>query len=104
MGPTIPFDRAAVPRELRPFLDEQGRVVRWPARQKTQRLVVRLLAGRFEPGRDYLEKDVNFVLMDAHDFGDWAMLRRMLVDWGYLAREGGGARYWLKPESEWPAS
>lgn len=102
MNPTIPFDRAGVPREMRPFMDEQGRVARWPARQKVQRLVIDYLARRFEHGRDYSEKDVNFLLMDWHGFSDWAMLRRLLVDWGYLGREGGGARYWLRPEGEWP--
>lgn len=102
MPPTPNFDRAAMPRELRPFLDDQGRLVRWPARQKVQRMAVRLLAGRFEPGREYAEKDVNFLLMEWHTFSDWALLRRLLFDWGYLDRERDGSRYRLRPESEWP--
>jgi hypothetical protein len=102
MIPTPAFDRAALPRELRPFMDDQGRVARWPAKQKVQRLVVDYLARRFEPGRDYAEKDVNFLLMDWHGFSDWALLRRLLVDWGYLERERDGSRYRLRAESEWP--
>lgn len=102
MIPTPSFDRAALPRELRPFMDDHGRVARWPARQKVQRLVIDYLARRFEPGRDYAEKDVNFLLMDWHGFSDWAMLRRLLVDWGYLERERDGSRYRLRAEAEWP--
>ena len=102
MLPTTPFDRASVPRELRPFLDEQGRVMRWPARQKVQRMAIDYLARKFEHGRDYSEKDVNFLLMDWHGFSDWAMLRRLLFNWGYVDRESDGSRYRLRPESEWP--
>ncbi len=89
------MDRSATPRELRPFLDESGRLFRWPARQKVQRLALASLATRFEPGREYAEQDVNFLLMEWHTFGDWAMLRRMLVDWRFLDRESDGSRYRL---------
>lgn len=102
MTPTTPFDRASVPRELRPFLDEHGRVARWPARQKIQRQVIDYLARKFEPGREYAEKDVNFVLLDWHTFGDWALLRRLLFEWGYLDRESDGTRYRLRPAAQWP--
>jgi hypothetical protein len=102
MDPTMPFDRAALPRELRPFMDDDGRVARWPAKQKTQRRVIEYLARKFDHGREYAEKDVNFLLMDWHTFGDWALLRRLLFDWGYFDREGDGSRYRLRPEAEWP--
>lgn len=102
MKPATPFDRAAMPREMRPFFDETGRLVRWPARQMTQRLVIDYLARKFDPLREYAEKDVNFLLMEWHTFGDWAMLRRSLFDWGYLHREDDGSRYRLRPEAEWP--
>ena len=89
------MDKSRLPRELRPFLDDAGRLCQWPARNKVQRMAAALLARRFEPGRDYREKDVNFLLMDGHTFADWALLRRRLVDWGYVAREADGSRYRL---------
>jgi hypothetical protein len=89
------MDRSQLPRELRPFLDEAGRLRRWPARHKVQRMAAAFLARRFEAGREYSEKDVNFHLMDGHTFADWALLRRCLVDWGYMAREADGSRYRL---------
>jgi hypothetical protein len=86
-----PADRP--PRELRPFLDDRGRLYRWPARQKVQRMAAAYLADRFEPDREYSERDVNFLLMEWHTFGDWALLRRMLFDWRFLDRERDGTRY-----------
>jgi len=91
-----PTPAAQIPRELRPFIDEQGRLHRWPSRQKVQRMAAVHLAARFEPGREYSERDVNFLLTEWHTFGDWALLRRMLYDWKFLDRERDGSRYRLR--------
>ena len=88
--------REQLPRPLRPFIDDDGRLSQWPTRQKTQRMALALLARRFEPGRDYTEKEVNALLMDGHTFADWALLRRWLHDWGFLARESDCSRYWVR--------
>jgi hypothetical protein len=101
--PATSFDRSRLPRAMRPFVDEDGRVTQWPARQKTQRLVIDYLARRFEPGREYSEMAVNALLLDWHTFGDWALLRRLLFNWGYVDRESDGSRYRLRAEREWPA-
>ena len=93
------MDRESVPRELRPFLDQEGRLIQWPAKQKTQRMAAALLAARFQPGRFYNERQVNELLLDWHTFGDWALLRRVLFDWGYLDRRSDGSRYWLRLEA-----
>ncbi len=89
------MDKSLLPRELRPFLDDAGRLRQWPARYKVQRMAVALLALRFEGGREYSEKEANFVIMDGHTFADWALLRRSLVDWGYMTRDSDGSRYRL---------
>jgi len=90
------MDRESVPRELRPFLDREGRLRQWPSKQKTQRMAAALLAARVEPGRVYNEGQINEFLLEWHTFGDWALLRRVLFDWGYLDRESDGSRYWLR--------
>jgi len=77
--------------------DEAGRLSRWPSRQKAQRAAIAYLAGKFAPGREYTENEVNFLLMDWHSFGDWALLRRALYDWKFLDRESDGTRYRLRP-------
>lgn len=91
------MNRSDLPRELRPFVDERGRLARWPARQKVQRMAMALLASHFEAGREYSEQEVNFLLMEWHTFGDWAMLRRSLYDWKFVDRQADGSRYRLRP-------
>jgi len=83
------------PHELNPFVNEDGRLRQWPARQRLQRLAIAHLAGKFEAGREYTEKEVNFLLLEWHTFGDWALLRRLLYDWKHLDRERDGTRYRL---------
>jgi hypothetical protein len=95
------FDRALLPRELRPFVDDDGRLTRWPTRQKVQKQAIALLAARFEPGREYGEREVNERLSAWHTFGDWAILRRALFDWRFLDREADGSRYRLRDRLPW---
>lgn len=96
-----PFDPATLPRELRPFVDDDGRLTRWPTRQKVQKQAIALLASRFEPGREYGEREVNELLNAWHAFGDWAILRRALFDWRFLDREADGSRYRLRDTMPW---
>lgn len=93
------MDKSLLPRELRPFLDDAGRLRQWPSRYKVQRMAVALIARHFEPGREYSEKEVNFLVMDGHTFADWALLRRSLVDWGFMTRESDGSRYRLAEQA-----
>lgn len=90
------MDRSSLPRELRPFVDEEGRLFRWPSREKVQRMAIGYLAGKFERGRDYSEQEVNFKLLEWHSFGDWALLRRLLFNWKHMDRESDGSRYRLR--------
>ena len=57
------------------------------------------IAMRFERGREYTEQQVNFMIIEGHTFGDWAIIRRSLVDWRYLDRESDGSRYRLRPDA-----
>jgi hypothetical protein len=66
------------------------RLVRLPVKRTKRLLVLDRLAQAFEPGRAYQEAHVNELLTRAHP--DYAMLRRALVDEGFLARENGW--YW----------
>ncbi len=91
------MERSSFPRELRPFVDDEGRLVQWPVRQKVQRMAAAYLATRFEPNREYSEREVNDHLLVWHTFRDWALLRRVLCDWRFMERERDGSRYRLRP-------
>jgi hypothetical protein len=61
-----------------------GRLVAIPAARSKRLVVLDHLAGLFEPGRRYPEREVNEILGAVHP--DYAMLRRYLVDDGFLDR------------------
>lgn len=67
-----------------------GRIERVPARRKVRAAVLLEVLTRFEPGRDYSEKEVNEVLRGVHE--DVAYLRRELVEHHYLERADGRYR------------
>jgi hypothetical protein len=68
---------------LRRFL-HKGRLLAMPAAHSKRLVVLDHLAGLFEPGRRYPEPEVNELLGRYHP--DYAMLRRYLVDDGFLDR------------------
>lgn len=76
-------------RILRIFVRD-GRLVQIPAVHGKRLVVLDWLAGLFEPGRAYAEKEVNQRLGEVHP--DYAALRRYLVDDGFLHRRDGF--YW----------
>ena len=82
---------------LRRFI-HKGRLLAMPAAHGKRLVVLDHLAGLFEPGRRYPEPEVNELLGRYHP--DYAMLRRYLVDDGFLDRadEKAGSRtvklYW----------
>ncbi len=78
---------------IKRFLDEDGRIKQFPAKHRPRQLVLEYLAEKFEAGRDYTEKEVNAVISEWHTFGDYFILRRELVDRGFMERERDGSRY-----------
>lgn len=81
-------DQAARERAktIRDFFDGP-RLKQIPAARKKRVIVLQQLLLRFDPERDYPEKEVNGLLREAHE--DVATLRRELVDYGFMTREGG---------------
>jgi hypothetical protein len=75
------------------------RLTQIPAGPERLQPVLRWLAGKFEPGRRYHEREVNALLKAHHE--DFATLRRSLVDYRYMDRADG--HYWLldTPPTDW---
>lgn len=77
------------------FLDGDGRIKQLPVPNRTKIPVLEYLAGKFEPGRTYTEKEVNATISAWHTFGDYFILRRLLIDYGMMERVPDGSRYWV---------
>jgi hypothetical protein len=68
------------------FLDGE-RLSKIPDTRKKRDVILRWLAERFEPGRDYPEREVNEIIGRHHP--DFATLRRELIGAGLMTREAG---------------
>jgi hypothetical protein len=79
------------------YCDGEGRLKAIPASRRKRQIVLSWLASAFEEGRRYREAEVNEILQRRH--WDSATLRRELVGYGMLGREGGV--YWRRPQAEW---
>ncbi|MGO4733809.1 DUF2087 domain-containing protein [Paenibacillus sp. 2KB_22] len=70
-----------------------GPLTTFHMQQKHKYIVLTEIAKRFDPERQYSEKQVNELLKEVHD--DYVEIRRYLVDYRLLEREPDGSRYWL---------
>jgi DNA-binding transcriptional ArsR family regulator len=81
---------------LATFTTADGRIKTFPMQERKFRVLLRHILPSFSHGVRYTEKRVNEILLKYND--DTARLRRWLVDFGYMAREGGGGKYWRVDE------
>lgn len=97
-GPAMPVrDERALATEteaqatLKAFMRSDGSLARIPPKEKQKLVVLKSLAERFERGRDYGDAELREILKPVHE--DYALLRRYLVDYRFLERDGEGRRY-----------
>jgi hypothetical protein len=81
--------------ELKKFLDEEGRLVQFPAKNKNKIICLLYLATKFEPGIRYTEKEINEIIECNHTFQDKWLLRRELINHEFLSRFVDGSQYWV---------
>lgn len=77
---------------LATFLDDEGRIKAFPTQEKKCLVLIRHVLKSFEHGVKYPEKRVNQII--ANYSADTARIRRAFVDYKFMAREGGGGKYW----------
>jgi len=85
------YDRKVVADYTR----KDGTLKTIPSQQKKLEAILRYIVKAFEPGKRYTERQVNRILGKYHE--DTASLRRGLVGFGLMKREGGGGDYWREP-------
>lgn len=90
------MDNQYLLNELKNFLDDEGKLKIYPAKNRMKILSLFYLASKFEKDKKYSEKEVNAILKNWHTFEDWAMLRRDLYDKWFLGREPDCSVYWME--------
>ena len=83
-----PFDQ----KVLATFCSPEGRIKAFPVQEKKFLVLLRHILREFQHGVRYSEKQVNEILSRFNK--DTARIRRALVDYRFMAREGGGGKYW----------
>jgi len=82
-------------KRLENFLDEEGRLNKFPVKRSMQQEALRYLAEKFSKDQVYTEREVNQLLSKWHTFDDPATLRRSLYDSRFLDRDPYGREYRL---------
>lgn len=77
---------------MKTFVDNFGRFKAFPAQEKKYLVLLRHAVKTFEFARKYTEKEVSDTLIEFHE--DYSKLRRDLIEYKFMAREGGGVSYW----------
>lgn len=77
---------------IKDYTRRDGSLKTIPAQRKKLEAILRYVVQSFDVGRHYSEKQVNEILSRYND--DTATLRRELVGYGLMQREGGGGDYW----------
>ena len=66
----------------------------FPAKEKNKIIILKKISGQFERSKRYTEKEVNTVIKDI--YGDFATIRRYMIEYGFMERTNDCKEYWLK--------
>jgi DNA-binding CsgD family transcriptional regulator len=67
----------------------------FPLKEKKRVAILRHLVKKFEPTKTYTEKEVNGILQPFYN--DYVLLRRYLIEYGFMDRTQDGSSYWILP-------
>ncbi len=77
---------------IKDYSRRDGSLKTLPSQRKKLEAILRYVVKAFDVGKRYSEKQVNEILARYNE--DTATLRRELVGFGLMKREGGGGEYW----------
>lgn len=63
-------------------------------KEKKKVIILTKIAEQLKQGKHYTEKELNQILKEIYD--DYAVIRRYLVEYGFVERTKDGKEYWLK--------
>lgn len=79
---------------LATYLDEKGRIITFPAKEKRKLVILANLVRHFDPQKNYSEEALNTILKQYAE--DYVTLRRYLIEYGFMDRTKDGQSYWVK--------
>lgn len=90
---------------LKAYLNPDGTIKQLPQEGRKMQIILQFIVDAFPFDTNFTEKEINTILRRFHV--DTATLRRNLIDYGLMAREGDGTKYWrlaepVKPLAQGP--
>jgi len=76
------------------FPEGTERLMKFPPKEKQRLVVLREIAKHLNSEQIYNEKELNEILKAIYD--DYVLIRRNLIEYGFLDRKPDGSKYWLK--------
>ncbi|MFT4413673.1 DUF2087 domain-containing protein [Fredinandcohnia humi] len=67
---------------------------KFPSKEKQRLVVLREIAKQLKVEHFYKEKELNEVLKEIYE--DYVMIRRYLIEYGFIDRKPDGSQYWVK--------
>ncbi len=87
---------------LKNYLNEEGKLISFPAKRKLKIAAMFYIASKIENGVQYSEKEINNVIDQWCCFRDAALLRREMYDYRFINRTLDGKTYWKEEEQPLP--
>jgi hypothetical protein len=85
-----------VRKVLKTYLNADGSIKQLPQEGRKMEIILLFILDAFPLDTTFSEKEVNTILRRFHT--DTATLRRNLIDYGLMARESDGSKYWRLAE------
>ena len=79
---------------VRKYFREDGTLALFPTKAKARVALLRKIVERLTPGIRYTEKELNAILSPLTE--DHVIVRRCLVDYGFVSRVPDGSAYWVE--------
>jgi hypothetical protein len=86
-------------KTIQAFLDDAGKVTRWPKKKAEKLAVLEYLQGKIPRSTEFTEREINTLLDEWHLFHDFALLRRELYNNFLIDRTPDCRKYWV-PEGK----
>jgi hypothetical protein len=81
-------------RIINKYFRKDGTLERFPIKAKERVALLRKIVGMLVPGEHYSERELNAILSAVSD--DHVLIRRCLVDYGFVSRVRDGSAYWVE--------
>lgn len=87
-----------ISKEIRPFVDEAGRLTALPSKNKKKLYALYYIATKLDADKQWNEEQISILLNELTTFHDSATLRRELFNKRLLNRTDDGKCYWREKE------